>query len=58
MPHYIEMYLTLFRETTSAIQTLQLAQQQTEELYLEDETADHLNVLAANKDGEEQPPQA
>lgn len=35
MPDYQEMYLTLFRATQQAIDTLVSAQQKCEELYLE-----------------------
>ena len=34
MPDYAQMYVHLFRATTKAIELLQAAQQETEELYL------------------------
>lgn len=34
MPNYQEMYVTLFRRVTAAINELQEAQQQTEEMYI------------------------
>ena len=34
MPDYAQMYAHLFRATTKAIELLQAAQQETEELYL------------------------
>ena len=37
MPDYAEMYKKLFRSQTKAIQILQQAQQETEELYISDE---------------------
>lgn len=37
MPDYAEMYKKLFRSQTKAIQILQEAQQETEELYISDE---------------------
>ena len=45
MPDYKEMYRILFQETTKAISTLQAAQQRTEEIYIEDDTADNLLVI-------------
>ena len=51
MPDYAEMYKKLFRSQTKAIQILQQAQQETEELYISDEGPD-LTVLQPqeNKD--------
>jgi hypothetical protein len=40
MPDYAEMYKKLFRSQTKAIQILQQAQQETEELYISDEGPD------------------
>ena len=40
MPDYAEMYKMLFRSQTKAIQILQQAQQETEELYISDEGPD------------------
>lgn len=57
MPDFKEMYLALFRETTKAIQTLQIAQQQTEKMYIEDDTADNLILITQSEDNENQPPQ-
>ena len=57
MPDYKEMYRILFRETTKAISALQAAQQQTEELYIEDQAVDNLIVLSPDNDDNEQPPQ-
>ena len=37
MPDYKEMYVTLYRGVTQAIDTLQQAQQRTEQLYMESE---------------------
>jgi len=45
MPNYKEMYRALFRETTKAIDILQSAQQKTEEIYISDNTEDHLSII-------------
>lgn len=45
MPDYKEMYLTLFRATEQAINTLITAQRQCEELYL-DAPAGDLTILS------------
>ena len=50
MPDYKEMYFTLFREVTKAIEHLQKAQQLAEEMYIEDE--DNL-IVFKDKDSEE-----
>ena len=48
MPDYKEMYFTLFREITKVIEQLQEIQQQTEELYLQEE--DNVVVFSENND--------
>ena len=58
MPDYKEMYLTLFRETSRAILTLQAAQKRTEERYIADVTAEPMIVLCEpGEEGREQPTQ-
>ena len=52
MPDYKEMYLTLFRATEQAINTLIAAQQQCEELYMNAPQGD-LIVLSQSRDTEE-----
>ena len=47
MPDYKEMYFTLFREVTKAIEHLQKAQQIVEEMYIESE-----EKLVLFKDGD------
>ena len=49
MPDYKEMYLTLFRATEQAINTLIAAQQQCEELYMD---APQGELLLLSKHGE------
>lgn len=51
MPNYREMYLTLFRASEQAINTLIAAQQKCEELYLE-APQENLIVLSKNQDHE------
>ena len=48
MPDYKEMYQTLFRETTKVTSILQKAQQQTESMYMADDTIDNLIVPSTN----------
>jgi len=57
MIDYKEMYLTLFRETTKAVATLQRAQQQTEEMYLAGDTENKLLVISPTKKEKGKPPQ-
>lgn len=45
MPDYKEMYLLLFRASTKAIVLLQQAQQQAEERYLSEDTANGFIVI-------------
>lgn len=42
MPDYQKLYTTLFSRVTDAIELLQRAQQETEELYLQEEPPLHL----------------
>ena len=51
MPDYKEMYFTLFREVTKAIEHLQKAQQIVEEMYIESE--DNLVLFKEDKSSEE-----
>jgi len=50
MPDYKKMYAILFRETTKAISTLQKAQQQTEEIYISDDSIK--SIVVVNSDNE------
>ena len=52
MPDYREMYLTLFRATEHAINTLIAAQQECEELYIKAPQGD-LIILSNSQDREE-----
>lgn len=52
MPDYKEMYLTLFRATEQAINTLIAAQQQCEELYM-DAPQRELLLLPKHREAEE-----
>lgn len=52
MPDYKEMYLTLFRATEQAINTLIAAQQQCEELYM-DAPQGELILLPKHRETEE-----
>ena len=52
MPDYKKMYLTLFNETTKAINILQAAQQKTEEIYISDNTEDNLVLLKPDSNNE------
>ncbi len=52
MPDYKEMYLTLFRATEQAINTLIAAQQECEELYLKSPQG-NLVLLSRDQDTEE-----
>lgn len=53
MADYKKMYYILFREITKTISALQVAQQQVEEIYLEEDTIDSLIVFDQNrKDGD------
>lgn len=52
MPDYQEMYLTLFRATEQAIQTLIEAQRACEELYL-NASSEPLTVLPSHQDTED-----
>jgi len=54
MPNYAEMYKTLFRSQTKAIQVLQQAQQTTEEMYISAESPD-IRVLDTKKPGDDAP---
>ena len=51
MPDYKEMYFTLFREVTKAIEHLQKAQQIVEEMYMESE--DNLVLFKAENTDDE-----
>ena len=51
MPDYKEMYFTLFREVTKAIEHLQKAQQIVEEMYIESE--DNLVLFKEESSDEE-----
>ena len=51
MPDYKEMYFTLFREVTKAIEHLQKAQQVVEEMYIESE--DNLVLFKEESSDEE-----
>jgi len=53
MADYKEMYLTLFRETTAAISALQEAQCKTEEMFMSDNSAEHLLVFSSADAAEE-----
>ena len=48
MPDYKKMYTTLFNAVTDAIEILQSAQQDTEELFIETETA-VIKILPSDK---------
>lgn len=50
MPDYKEMYLSLFKETTNAINVLQSAQRKTEEIYIADDTENSLILLKPDGD--------
>ena len=50
MPDYREMYGILFHEMTKAISVLQNAQQQTEEMYINDGNTDGLIDLNQTSD--------
>ena len=52
MPDYKEMYLTLFRATEQAINTLIVAQQKCEELYMDAPQA-ALTILPKSRETEE-----
>lgn len=54
MADYKKMYYILFREITKTINTLQMAQQQAEEIYLEENIADSLAIFNSNKVDEEE----
>ena len=45
MPNFREMYFVLFNELTRTIAALQKAQQQTEKMYITDDSADQLIVI-------------
>ena len=51
MPDYKEMYLTLFRATEQAVNTLIAAQQRCEDLYVNDPGAE---LLLLSPDGEQE----
>ncbi len=53
MPNYKEMYVTLFRSQTKAIDLLQKAQQETEDMYIESDEPE-IKILPIRKD--ENPP--
>ncbi len=53
MPDFREMYVTLFRETTKAIDILQAAQQKTEEIYISSDPSDNLRLLRPEEDEED-----
>ena len=53
MPNYKEMYVTLFKETAKAINILQAAQQQTDEIFISDDTEDNLILLHSGENGTE-----
>ena len=53
MPDFREMYVSLFRETTKAIDILQAAQQKTEEIYISAEPSDNLRLLRPDEDEED-----
>ena len=50
MPDYKEMYFTLFREVTKAIEHLQKAQQLAEEMYMESED----NIILFKEDNSDE----
>lgn len=50
MPDYAEMYKKLFRSQTKAIQILQEAQRETEELYISDEGPDLIVLQPPEED--------
>ena len=52
MPDYKEMYVSLFRETTKAIDILQAAQRISEEIYISGSTASNLRFFRQNGSGE------
>lgn len=54
MPDYKKMYVTLFKETTKAINILQSAQQRTEEIYISDDTKDNLILLIHDEDAQDE----
>lgn len=54
MPNYQEMYVTLFRRVTAAINELQEAQQQTEEMYISS-TPTNIKVIDTNSMKDEKP---
>ncbi|HML46240.1 MAG TPA: hypothetical protein PKE04_05765 [Clostridia bacterium] len=55
MPDYKEMYRILFSETTKAISILQQAQQQTEEMYIADDTEEKRVVLIIGHSEQDKP---
>lgn len=56
MPDYKEMYLLLFRATTKAIAILQQAQQQAEERYLSEDTANRFIVIKPDQKTKDKQP--
>lgn len=52
MPNYAEMYRTLFRSQSQAIEILQKAQQETEEMYLSAPEPD-IRILDTTKQDDE-----
>ena len=57
MPNYQEMYATLFRRVTTAINELQEAQQQTEEMYVSSEPPD-VRVFSKENTENAEPPKS
>ena len=55
VPDYKEMYLTLFRSTTQAINLLQEAQRQTEEMYISADPPDIRVINLSKPDSDESP---
>jgi hypothetical protein len=49
------MYETLFRKVTEAIDLLQEAQQQTEEIYIDDEPASRLIIMGSDNKAADKP---
>lgn len=54
MPNYQEMYVTLFRRVTAAINELQEAQQQTEEMYISS-APNNIRVISTDSTKDEKP---
>ena len=54
MPDFREMYFSLFREMSKAITILQEAQQQTENMYISDDSANQLFVVDPDKHDKDQ----